>query len=149
MLHRKYITEPACMCAAESMNNMWCRERGGRISEILMNIIIRGDGRPIKKGVGEGCDFKNTFWLEKMAAEGLHASGGEWINNSISLTRLICSAGRTTEWNIGYFIISVYVRIIFYLWKWMERVWKTRPSCCFLIRQQYLMFLTVWWIMSW
>lgn len=36
------------MCAVKSMNNMWCGERGGKISEILMSIIIRGDGKHIR-----------------------------------------------------------------------------------------------------
>ena len=62
----------ACMyiCAEKSMNNIFLRERGGRISDILMNIIIRGDGRQMRepqRGVGTVCWFglKDKVYIGK------------------------------------------------------------------------------------
>lgn len=68
------------VCAVKSMNNVWCGERGGRISEILMNIISSGDGRPIRDLVAmsrQDCSGFNfiTVWMTEIAARVFHASG--------------------------------------------------------------------------
>lgn len=73
--------QTACMCAAKSINNMWWRERGGRISEILMSIIITGDGKHIRdlrqRACKTGSHFKTHFGK---AAQARHSSG---IKNSL------------------------------------------------------------------
>lgn len=135
MLHRKYITEPACMCAVESMNNMWCRERGGRISEILMNIIIRGDGRHIKDSLQRvgitllDLTLKHISIEKKQQICYLQVAKKKKTLSKTCMTCLLCKVQSTCV-----FVISICFRIILSLKiNGKNEKIKNKVSSCFSI----------------